>query len=599
MSYSNITGIGRFPVHRIEGVTLAQYDGQAKPGELVVDKTTKNLYVAANTGNHTIDGGGGGGGSPAGVSGDIQFNTAGAFAANSTFQFDDTTGTLSVNAIEANTLTMTGDILPSSDNAYSLGSNAMQWKELWVSGNTIYLDGTPLSVQSNSTIAFGGNTLLTTDETGGMNVTEMSVAGNITAEYLMGNGSQLTGLAAGSNYGNANLANIGSNAIGTTGNITSGNISVGRIGDPVAVTDYSATGTQIAFSYDGLLSPMPFNPGDQCILANTGVSGVDGIYTVTAGYSYGFTAASSKTAGSGMFGWPYPQARYYTPGSVSVVGNVSSDYFIGNGALLTGISSGGGSSNATANLFWQAAMYSDISNIDGAGLVLGDASKPVSSITYTVGNGWNADGKFSAASDITTGAMVRGLNVSATGTVTGSVMRSIQSSGNEGGEVFLNKAAANTTIDTGVVIDVYQNRLRFFEAGGNGRGAYIDIGNLTNGVNTNLVSTGGSSTLNVVSANTALTLTAADSGKYYVLGTGVVSLSFPVGAPIGTYYELAAQSNAIYFFAPGSETIQFAVGGFGPSNLDQFVIGTFGYARMVKTSSTNWVLTGENLSVAS
>jgi hypothetical protein len=63
------------------------------------------------------------------------------------------------------------------------------------------------------------------------------------------------------------------------------------------------------------------------------------------------------------------------------------------------------------------------------------------------------------------------------------------SSGDEGGEIFLNKAATNTTINGGVNIDVYQNKLRFWEAGGSARGFYVDITSGGAGVSTSL--TGG------------------------------------------------------------------------------------------------------------
>lgn len=60
-------------------------------------------------------------------------------------------------------------------------------------------------------------------------------------------------------------------------------------------------------------------------------------------------------------------------------------------------------------------------------------------------------------------------------------------SGDEGGEIFLNKAVTNTTINGGVTIDIYQNKLRFFEQGGSARGAYIDITTTGAGVATDLV----------------------------------------------------------------------------------------------------------------
>ena len=70
-------------------------------------------------------------------------------------------------------------------------------------------------------------------------------------------------------------------------------------------------------------------------------------------------------------------------------------------------------------------------------------------------------------------------------------LRSINSSGDEGGEIFLSKAVTNTSITGGVTIDVYQNRLRFFEQGGAARGYYIDITGGGAGVSTNLVGGGG------------------------------------------------------------------------------------------------------------
>ena len=68
----------------------------------------------------------------------------------------------------------------------------------------------------------------------------------------------------------------------------------------------------------------------------------------------------------------------------------------------------------------------------------------------------------------------------------GATLKLNYQSGDEGGEMFLNKPVTNTSIDTGVTIDVFQNRLRFFESGGTVRGGYIDITDLQAGVATNL-----------------------------------------------------------------------------------------------------------------
>jgi hypothetical protein len=62
--------------------------------------------------------------------------------------------------------------------------------------------------------------------------------------------------------------------------------------------------------------------------------------------------------------------------------------------------------------------------------------------------------------------------------------------GDEGGEILLGIPTTNTTLTgQGVTIDVYRNKLRIFEQGGNARGAYLDITTLGNGVSTNLLGT--------------------------------------------------------------------------------------------------------------
>ena len=64
--------------------------------------------------------------------------------------------------------------------------------------------------------------------------------------------------------------------------------------------------------------------------------------------------------------------------------------------------------------------------------------------------------------------------------------------GDEGGEIFLDKPATNTSLNGGVTIDIYQNKLRFFENGGATRGAFIEFTSAGSGVGTNILA--GSST---------------------------------------------------------------------------------------------------------
>lgn len=70
------------------------------------------------------------------------------------------------------------------------------------------------------------------------------------------------------------------------------------------------------------------------------------------------------------------------------------------------------------------------------------------------------------------------------------ILRSTQSFGDEGGQIDLALAAANTTLSGGVAIDINQNRLRIFETGGSNRGAYIDLTAASTGVGSNLLAGG-------------------------------------------------------------------------------------------------------------
>ena len=77
--------------------------------------------------------------------------------------------------------------------------------------------------------------------------------------------------------------------------------------------------------------------------------------------------------------------------------------------------------------------------------------------------------------------------VDPSGDVNSRVLKSNNSAGDEGGEIFLNKPVTNTSIVTGVNVDIYQDKLRFFEIGGTNRGAYIDIAACGAGVSTDII----------------------------------------------------------------------------------------------------------------
>jgi hypothetical protein len=91
------------------------------------------------------------------------------------------------------TVTNVGNIIPAGNNAYSLGSAAFQWKDLWVSNNTIYINSVPVTLGAGNVLTVDGEPVLINDSN-----TSISTTGNITANYFVGDGSQLTNLPSGS-----------------------------------------------------------------------------------------------------------------------------------------------------------------------------------------------------------------------------------------------------------------------------------------------------------------------------------------------------------------------------------------------------------------
>ena len=98
-------------------------------------------------------------------------------------------------------------------------------------------------------------------------------------------------------------------------------------------------------------------------------------------------------------------------------------------------------------------------------------------------------------------------------------LRLLASAGDEGGEIFLSKSVTNTSINTGVTLDVYQNKVRLFESGGTNRGGYWDITSLGAGVSTNLAAGGGGSGSSGSSGTSGSTGSSGTSGSTGSSGT--------------------------------------------------------------------------------
>jgi hypothetical protein len=116
-----------------------------------------------------------------------------------------------------------------TDNPIVVGSTPLTFTQNY-SANSISGGTSNVTVYSNANVVIssaGTANVLTVSSTGAYILGQVSTTGNVTSNYFIGNGSQLTGIVT--TYDNSNvvtlLANFGSNSISTTGNVTAKNLN--------------------------------------------------------------------------------------------------------------------------------------------------------------------------------------------------------------------------------------------------------------------------------------------------------------------------------------------------------------------------------------
>lgn len=118
-------------------------------------------------------------------------------------------GTANVLLINTSNTTIKGSFLPATSGTYNLGSSSQQWGLIFAS-----------DLSASGQVSAVGN--ITSD-------------GNVSATYFLGNGYYLTGIQAGTNYSNANVAaylptytgDLYPGNITATGNVQGANLVVG------------------------------------------------------------------------------------------------------------------------------------------------------------------------------------------------------------------------------------------------------------------------------------------------------------------------------------------------------------------------------------
>jgi hypothetical protein len=254
-------------------------------------------------------------------------------------------------------LVVAGNITPNTDIIYNLGNNTNRFNDLYLANSTIYIGAQTISANASSVIVSGnlvanivGNVSgnVTTAGTVTTNaqpnitsvgiLTSLSVSGNITTGNLDGANNITANYFIGS--GN-NLSNIqGANVTGA--------VTYASTANSVALANVSGIGNIASINLDGSTSNVLYGNG---VFAPTATSyGNSEVATFLASYgSNTITTTGNINAGN-----------IITGGIVSATGNITAPFFIGNGSQLTGISVGAGSQLINGNSSVTVAANSDV-----------------------------------------------------------------------------------------------------------------------------------------------------------------------------------------------------------------------------------------------
>ena len=299
----------------------------------------------------------------------------------------------------------------------------------------------------------------------------ISAAGNVTGNYILGNGSRLTGLNPIYNDANvtALLSNFGSNAISSTGNITGGNVIANAINSGNTI---SAAGNIVTAGY--FIGNFVGN-----IVANiTNIPGPGGAVVFNDGAGNVAATAGLVFNNSG-------------PNTLTVLGSYSATSNVVSGNVNTG-----GIVSASGNIIG--------GNINTVGVI---------SATGNIRTG----GIVSATGNITGGNINTAGLVSATGNVTGNYLRASLDI-NAGGNV-------SATVHTGTAVSVTGN-----VTGGNIIGSIVTGNSLSVSGN---IAANNISVTNFASVPSLTGTTASLSGNITggnLLSTGIISATSDVTA---------------------------------------------------------------------
>ena len=253
-------------------------------------------------------------------------------------------------------LTVDGDILPAANITYNLGSPTQRWKDLYISGNTIDLNGSTISSDANGitlTNPLGGT--FTVVGTGSANTSSIIngnssivIQPNSEIDFNVAGTSNIViisdaGLIVNSNA-NVNGNIITSGTIDAVGNITGGNLKTanGVYANTANITANLTAGNASL----GNLVIANFFSGDGHLLGNLTGANVTGI---VANANYAAYANIANTANTAATVTTNAQPNITSVGTLTTL-SVTGDANVGNIGATNAVFTGTGSFDGNVNM---------------------------------------------------------------------------------------------------------------------------------------------------------------------------------------------------------------------------------------------------------
>lgn len=237
-------------------------------------------------------------------------------------------GTLVAN-VTSTGATITGNLIPSANVTYDLGSPTAMWKSLYLGPNTLYINNIPITVNSGNALTFGGNPVLVE---GVQQAGNIITSGNVTANGITANTitalrrANLGNVANVTIFGGTNgqfLQTDGSGGLSWTTGGGGGNGSPGGTNTQVQYNNAGAFGGDAGFTYNDVTNTLTVGS----IIGNgSGLSAIAGanVTGIVANAAFATLAATANTvAGANVTGTVANATYALTTAAANTAGTVT------------------------------------------------------------------------------------------------------------------------------------------------------------------------------------------------------------------------------------------------------------------------------------